>query len=294
MSQETTLKSIIGSTLRESREAQKLTIEEVSAQLRLSEKQITALEQEDFESFGSAMLTRGFIKNYARLLSLDHEPLLEAHRSMAPEDQAQSIAYISQSVSNPADVRMSKPKLLILGAFIFVCLFAWLIYHNLSSPQSAESVEIKLESKDQASMPVPALPFAERTEVTSPNATITTDAKLPEDSSSVDKEKKQIKLEDSNSEQSKSESVQSEVKIGEDKVTFKFTEDSWINVQDKNYKTILSKLGRKGSVEEVEGLTPLRIVIGNANGTQITFKYKVLDLSTYNKNNVVHINLPME
>ena len=59
--------SSIGASLRAARESQSLSVEKISSQLHLSEKQIQALEQDEFQSFGSAMLTRGFIKNYARL-----------------------------------------------------------------------------------------------------------------------------------------------------------------------------------------------------------------------------------
>lgn len=303
MDQEIINQSTIGAALREAREAQKLSIEEVSAQLRLSDKQITALEHDDFKSFGSAMLTRGFIKNYARLLSLDPDPLLAAHRSIAPEDQAQSIAYVSQSVSNPADVRMSKPKLLVVSVLIVVTLLAWLIYHNLNNAQSSEQGEVVLDAVNQdaaqkaaepIALPEPALPLAERADAAIPSNQTSSDVKLPETTSSAGKEVKPAKEEALKTEPLKPEVVKSVAIVGGEKITFRFTEDSWVSVQDKNYKIVFSKLGQKGAVEEVEGLPPLRVVVGNANGTQITFKAKALDLSPYNKNNVVHVTLPTE
>ena len=66
MDQEEAIQVLIGASLRQARLSEGLTLEDVSAQLRLSEKQITALEEDDFDGFGSAMLTRGFIKNYAK------------------------------------------------------------------------------------------------------------------------------------------------------------------------------------------------------------------------------------
>ena len=108
--------SLIGASLKAARETLKLSIADVSSQLHLSEKQIRALEQDDFESFGSAMLARGFIKNYARLLSLDPEPLLEIHRKTFPEDQIQSISYQTENVAYSKAPNLNKSKVLIAGA----------------------------------------------------------------------------------------------------------------------------------------------------------------------------------
>ena len=48
--------SSIGALLRAARESQSLSVEKISSQLHLSEKQIQALEQDDFQSFRTSML----------------------------------------------------------------------------------------------------------------------------------------------------------------------------------------------------------------------------------------------
>ena len=307
MEQELTSDSLIGVTLREAREAKKLTIEDVSKQLRLSEKQINALEADEFEGFASAMLARGFIKNYARMLNLDPEPLLDAHRKFAPQDQVQSILYTSETaVPLP---QASKSKLItffLIGVLVVVGLF-WSVYNNLNQQESPDQAEVTLDhianqTPEPAvitspAMPEQALPAAERNEVaveatnTQPESAL----KSPEVLAATNVEIKPIKDEKSATENStKADLVSPTPIVGGLKVTFKFTEESWISVQDKNYKSVLSKLGRAGDVEEVEGLPPLRIVIGNANGTQLILKNKNIDLMPYNKSNVVHMTLPME
>ena len=82
MDQELGSRVLIGVTLRDAREAQKLSVEEVALRLRLSEKQINALEADDFSIFGSAIFVRGFIKSYARFLTIDPQPLLDVHLGM--------------------------------------------------------------------------------------------------------------------------------------------------------------------------------------------------------------------
>ncbi|MEO7343264.1 MAG: helix-turn-helix transcriptional regulator, partial [Methylotenera sp.] len=69
----------LGEILLEARTAKKLTQKDVSNSLRISIKQITALETDDFALLPDAMITRGFIRNYARLLEIDAEPLLASY-----------------------------------------------------------------------------------------------------------------------------------------------------------------------------------------------------------------------
>ena len=276
MDDEITSEILIGLSLREAREAKNLTTEEVSKQLRLSEKQINALESDDFDGFASAMLTRGFIKNYARLLGLDPEPLLEAHRKIAPIDQVQSISYISETVVPLPQASKSKLFAFFLIGVFGLGVLVWAVYHFITKPEVPNQAEIAL---DQFASQTPE----QTADVKAPKTLLTSNAELkaPKDAVLIADPLKP--------------SVVSPIAIvGGIKVTFKFTEESWVSVLDKNDKSVLSKLGRAGDVDEVEGLPPLKVVIGNANGTQVFLKNKNIDLSPYNKSNVVHITFPTE
>ena len=68
----------VGQTLRIAREAQKLSVGDVALRLRLMQRQIEAIESDDFDSLGQPVFARGFVRNYARLLGLAPEPLLQS------------------------------------------------------------------------------------------------------------------------------------------------------------------------------------------------------------------------
>ena len=73
-----------GALLGAAREAQNLSVADVARQLKLSRAQVEALEAGDYEQLPGPVFVRGFIRNYARLLKLDPEPLLRsAARSAA-------------------------------------------------------------------------------------------------------------------------------------------------------------------------------------------------------------------
>ncbi|MGH8714152.1 MAG: helix-turn-helix domain-containing protein, partial [Casimicrobiaceae bacterium] len=65
-----------GMQLRAGREAAGLSIDQVAQQLKLAPRQVKALEDEDFGLLPGRTFTRGFLRNYARLLGLDADLLV--------------------------------------------------------------------------------------------------------------------------------------------------------------------------------------------------------------------------
>ena len=88
--QQTEVRPSAGKVLAEARERLGLSVAEVARQLRLSPRQIEALEADDHASLPGKTFLRGFLRNYAKLLQLDPEPLLALCQPEPP--QAQSIA----------------------------------------------------------------------------------------------------------------------------------------------------------------------------------------------------------
>ncbi|RTL03416.1 MAG: helix-turn-helix domain-containing protein, partial [Neisseriaceae bacterium] len=73
-----------GQMLRAAREAKGWKVEQVASQLKLSRRQIEALEADAFADLPGLTFVRGFVRNYARVLEIDTDPilaLLERHAS---------------------------------------------------------------------------------------------------------------------------------------------------------------------------------------------------------------------
>ena len=67
-----------GALLGAAREASGLSIDAVAQQLKLAPRQVRALESGEFSHLPGRTFVRGFIRNYARLVSLDPEQVLGA------------------------------------------------------------------------------------------------------------------------------------------------------------------------------------------------------------------------
>ncbi len=68
-----------GHILREARETKGLTIKDVQQEIRINTAYIEALEQGDYDTLPTPVHARGFLRNYARFLRLDPQPLLDRY-----------------------------------------------------------------------------------------------------------------------------------------------------------------------------------------------------------------------
>jgi cytoskeleton protein RodZ len=76
-----------GVRLRRAREARGESVHEAAFAIKLSPRQIEALENDDFAALPGMAFVRGFARNYARYLGLDAAPLLDGIGRLAGADQ---------------------------------------------------------------------------------------------------------------------------------------------------------------------------------------------------------------
>ncbi len=76
----------IGHILREARENKGLTLEQVQERTRISVRYLSALESGRYEVIPTPVNARGFLRNYARFLGLDPQPLLDRFQALQGRD----------------------------------------------------------------------------------------------------------------------------------------------------------------------------------------------------------------
>lgn len=67
--------------------------------------------------------------------------------------------------------------------------------------------------------------------------------------------------------------------------------ESWVEVQDGAARVLLSRTLQPGESIGVDGSLPLRLRIGNAAGTQLTFRGQPVDLAAHTRDNVARVEL---
>ena len=68
-------------------------------------------------------------------------------------------------------------------------------------------------------------------------------------------------------------------------------EPSWVEVQDSSGQVIISRVISPGETVRLEGTLPLRLTIGNAQATRLSFRGKWIDLGAISRDNVAKIEL---
>ncbi|HEY6862316.1 MAG TPA: RodZ domain-containing protein [Burkholderiales bacterium] len=123
----------VGAELQRAREARGLALSEVAQQLKFAPRQLEALEQDRFDLLPGGTFARGMVRNYARLLKIDPEPLVRqvGERFEAPDANTLAARY-SQPVPFSDNARRS--TFMYLGLSLGVLAIgggvAWQWYHE--------------------------------------------------------------------------------------------------------------------------------------------------------------------
>ncbi|PWB46449.1 MAG: hypothetical protein C3F18_12715 [Nitrosomonadales bacterium] len=260
-----------GARLRRERESQGLSLFDAARALRLSEKQIAALEADDYSKLPGRTFVRGFIRNYARLVQLDPEPLM-AHLSFEKEEESHQIQAPSQKIS--FSEHQAKPWLKwLLTAFVIMAVVSWAVLEWLGPEQPKGAV-----SRVPAPVVPPPLPPASAAQpAAAPPAAPVPAVALPPAAPAM-----------AESAAPPGAAVPASALA---RLTMTFSGRAWVEVRDRNGKIIHSQNNMAGADQVVEGEAPLSLVIGSAPNVKLIYKGQPVDLSAFAKADVARLTL---
>lgn len=306
-------RSRCGGALRLAREAQGLSIQDVASKLRLGPKQIEALEADQFAKLPEPTIVRGFIRNYAKLLKINVEPLLDAYIVIVPSNTQHELTVkptTNMQVTSGEKAKPSSYIWIILAALL--ALGVWLFYQNyIQKPSptlpsaSVESSSVEtLGGENLEPLPEPALPVAERTldsqssvpltlppandmapsssTVAAPVDTVPPAAVVPNSVPPVPSVTAPV---------ASSPVAPISPSAGMAKLEFNATQETWVNVVDASGREIYSKTIFAGSRESMDVTPPVNVTVGNAGATSLTMNGRAVDLAPHSRNNVAHVKL---
>lgn len=126
-----------GAKLAAGRSAMGWTVEQVAAQLKMSTRQITALEKDDYPALPEAAIVKGFARAYAKLLKLDPAPILALMTAQMEGAGLKSArpGEARRSVQGKTGRPGSNNKPFPLGWILFFCVVAALAYAYFNLPR---------------------------------------------------------------------------------------------------------------------------------------------------------------
>lgn len=270
----------IGQTLREARETEGMSVEAVAARLRLMQRQIEAIEADDFEGLGRPVFARGFVRNYAKLLGIEPDPLLD--RMEGPKTE-------------PAPVRRPEPPLprswlsspwliglLVAGLAVVAApigLYWWLnqgeeaLLHKVPLTVQLEPLELG------ASAAAPDTP-GPTPEAHAPAAESSADAADPLSPARTPV----LAAQETPVQPARGEAPAPAAPTGsaaDGVLQFDFMGDSWVEIRDASGRMLHRQLNPAGSSIEVSGRPPFRLLIGNAAQARMTYNGRPIDLKPF-------------
>ncbi|HTS54873.1 MAG TPA: RodZ domain-containing protein [Burkholderiales bacterium] len=308
-----------GAQLLAERRSQGLSLGDIARQLKLSVRQVEALERDEYDSFPGPVFVRGFLRNYAKLLRLDPDQLVAAAgASVAPASvNAPAPVEVQVSPKNPEQRRRILTWAAVAGLAVLVLI---LLASNVSKeqrdtqvarePAQVPSTAQHAESPPAISQapaapstsvaaPVPPVPGAERESVagTSPpgvagaarvESSLDTASGSPRAASS-DSPHAAISAPEETEPAAKPKILV--VGSGSSQIRMIFEDEAWVEVRDGSGTTIFSRLNAPGTERVVRGIPPFAVVVGNAHRVKLMYEGKPVDLGPHTRVDVARVTL---
>jgi cytoskeleton protein RodZ len=259
----------LGELLRSARLAQDLTVEQLSTDLRIEAKQLTALEQNRFEQIGVPVFIKGYLKQYGMRLGLNVSDLLalyykqttladvqiQPNRTIKLRDERQIASWVVATIV----------LLVVIGG---LGIWWW----------SGGTFEIpSLRQSAPAAPPAPATDEAEPSAPPAP--TPAPGATTPERLPTVDpppaplvppegREGAPLAVPAVAAAEPENDSLAAPVVSIP--LQFEFGQESWAEVTDGRGERLLFGLNAAGRNVTVRGEPPFAIVLGNADSVRLT------------------------
>lgn len=285
-----------GAVLLAERRRQGLSLGDIARQLKLSVRQVEAIERDDFSALEGPVFVHGFIRNYAKLLALDPTPLIVAADALLGLSAKKAPAQVSQTTRMPAGLRNKSLRPVYAGVVLLLLVVViGFLGRQRGTPQAlpiAESVSTPgpdtakaaapaqpgiAESRPSAAVaPRPPGPGAggQGTRVVSPAAlakpTSAANAGVPPPAAPA---------------------ATSRPDAGRLVVRMVFEQESWVEIKDRNGNVVFGQLNQAGTRRSAGGEPPLDIVIGNAAGVSMFKGDTPVDLAPHTRVDVARFRL---
>lgn len=257
-----------GDALRRAREARALTVAEAAEALKLRPRQIEAIERGDFASFKGLAYARGFVRNYARHLGIDPQPLLAAMREASGGEPVNLTPPSNADGEMPrgAAMRSVPVSLAVLAVVALIALVSVLLYDRYPFVLTGAGTPAQPVAPVAATPVTPAPPASAPAPVAAQPAAPETAAVEP---------------------------VAQPLAAASDahRLRLRFAKKSWVEITDGSGTVLLSGTEPAGSERTVEGAPPLSLVIGNADAVELSYGDRVVDLAPHSVRNIARLRL---
>lgn len=300
-----------GRRLQAAREEHNMQRSEVARWLKLDEKYIRAIEEDDEEHLPGPVFIAGYIRNYAKLVHLSPDQLVQEFTKThepetpkidtLPEPVPGRMGKVAESLpkhfsiaanSHPANVK----RFALLSAGILVIgVVSWIV--AITGDDQAEIAaldETPLVTTPPGSGVQPQAPIEPVADQTAAFSQLPQSAKPATEQSepktaeakpeqiTIPLELKKLERSDPGVVSTLDErGLSTYADLPKENIEVRFTADSWLEVRDATGKRLIRSLGLAGATKEVEGVAPFQVLIGYGPGVELDYNGEPYDFSKY-------------
>ena len=256
--------------LARARAERQLGIAEVAEHLKYAVRQIEALEADDYGRLPGNTFVRGMIRGYSKLVEMDPAPVLKALECRNIPAHA-TVDLRTQRIPFP-DGNKRATRLYVAISVIALLAIAAVLYewHFVFEPPAPAVVAPAVRPVQE----VDPAGVADGGGVVSPAPSAQEDSALPV------------------APEAPVAGVDAAPAIhGGRRIELDFRKESWVEIKDREGRTLLSQLNPAGTQKVVEGSPPFSVIIGNAEGVRVVYRDAPVDLRPYVKIEVARLTL---
>ncbi len=293
-----------GAQLAAYRRAQGKSVEEIANLLKLTPRQIVALESDNYALLPGPTIVRGFIRAYAKILKVNADSLIAM---MAPESP-ESVMPIasSRTLSTPLLDLRRLPSLFInrrhtslrwvMSSLVFVLAVIFFVQRGVggvaqtfgtaaAKVTSFTSVLASSSSSSSLSSSSPAadvVSVGESLQLAAADGLVSLNQPVVNTENTENSQKRSLET-----------TVEKTVEISsQNLLVLKVHEDSWIEIRKMNRGgTLVSRLFKAGTSETFNIDEPMFMVIGNPTGVEASLRGVPLEMKRASNSKIARINL---
>ncbi|MBL8349542.1 MAG: helix-turn-helix domain-containing protein [Burkholderiaceae bacterium] len=275
-----------GALLREARQRQGLHIAALAASIKLPPAKLEALEAGRYGELPDAAFTRALALTLCRVLKIDPAPVL----AQLPDTPDTGLARVDSGLNTPFRERPGRidptvwlpwrhPVLWIV-AFLLVAAAAFVLVPSVSVVGGSSP------AADATPMPVmpPAAPAASVPEAGEPAAAAAPEAPasaVPGAAAGA-----------APAAPAAASAAATAASAAGDALVLRAVQTTWVQVVDGGGQTQMERLVPAGETVALTATPPLRLRIGNASGTELSWRGQPVDLKSIARNNIANLTLP--
>lgn len=310
---------LAGDLLRQEREKLGLSQKEIADRLRLRVSIIESIDNNNYDFDQVATFTRGYLRSYAKAVSLDEKEVLAAlnHANEVQHAEQEMQSFSRKTKREKNDSRIMKLTWAIFAVIIGISSVWWYQNQQDTLTDAADGIELITEeatisepsvelnatnSSDTTEQPIVELEAVEAEQQTEAVDVEISQAPESDVQTNVDVENtptEQPSMEAENTadaeavvaeESAVSQPAPSEGSLTD--VTMAFSADCWIQVKDASGATLATGVKKAGREFSVVGEAPFSFILGAPEGVKITIAGEAADLSGYTSGKVARFTLP--